>query len=77
MSYKHLSITERKKISIYRAQGLTLDAIARLIGGHQATISHELNRNLGEYSPSKAQAAYVKRRLKLKGYPIKVNYKTI
>ena len=62
MKYKHLSITEREKIAIYRAQGLTLDAIAQMLGRHQATISRELNRNPEEYSPSKAQAAYLKRR---------------
>ena len=62
MKYKHLSITEREKIYFYRAQGLILDAIAQLLGGHQATISCELKHNSGEYSPSKAQAACVKRR---------------
>ena len=62
MKYKHLSITEREKIAIYRAQGLARYKIAQLLGRNKATITRELNRNSGEYSPSKAQAAYLKRR---------------
>ena len=62
MKYKHLNITEREKIAIYRAQVLTQYKIAQILGRHQATISRELNRNPEEYSPSKAQAAYLKRR---------------
>ena len=64
MSYKHLSITEREKTAIYRAQGLSRSQIAQLLGRDKSTISRELKRNPGEYSPSKAQAAYHKRRKK-------------
>jgi IS30 family transposase len=57
---------EREKIAIYKAQGLSSGAIAKLLGRHKSTISRELRRNTfnGEYLPSKAQAAYVKRRKK-------------
>ena len=64
MSYKHLSITEREKIAIYQAMGLSLCQIAKLLGRNKSTISRELNRNSGEYFPSKAQARYRKRRKK-------------
>ena len=64
MSYKHLSITEREKIAILRAQGVVDYKIAQILGRHKSTISRELNRNSGDYSPSKAQASYEKRRKK-------------
>lgn len=64
MSYEHLSITEREKIAIYRAQGLSRFQIAKILGRHKSTISRELKRNPRDYSPSKAQAAYHKRRKK-------------
>ena len=57
-----LIIREREKIAIYLAQGLTRYKIAQLLGRNKATITRELKRNSGEYSPSKAQAACVKRR---------------
>ena len=66
MSCKHLSKLEREKIAIYKAQGLTCSQIAEKLGRDKSTISRELNRNTfnGEYLPSKAQAAYEKRRKK-------------
>ena len=66
MSCNYFNIEEREKIAIYKAQGLSSGAIAKLLGRHKSTISRELRRNTfnGEYLPSKAQAAYVKRRKK-------------
>ena len=64
MSYKHLSITEREMLMFYRAQGLSICKIAKLLGRNKSTLSRELKRNTGEYLPSKAQAAYHKRRKK-------------
>lgn len=61
MIYKHLSIQEREKIAIYRAQGLSLCQVAKLLGRDKATISRELKRNSDQYLPSKAQAKLVKR----------------
>ena len=64
MSYKHLSITERELIAIYRAGGKSLCQIAKLLGRDKSTISRELARNPGEYLPNKAQARYRRRRKK-------------
>ena len=64
MRYKHLSIKEREKIAICQAMGLSLCQIAKEIGRNKSTVSRELNRNSGEYFPSKAQACYHKRRKK-------------
>ena len=64
MGYKNLSITEREKILIHRAKGMSLCQIAKKLVRNKSTISRELKRNAGEYSPSKAQAAYHKRRKK-------------
>ena len=64
MSYKHLSITESEKILFFSAMGLTLSQIATEIGRDKSTVSRELKRNAGEYSPSKAQARYRRRRKK-------------
>ena len=62
MSYKHLSIYEREKIAIYRALSFSMCLIAILLGRDKSTISRELKRNPGYYSPTDAQAAYQKRR---------------
>ena len=64
MSYKHLNITEREKIYFHLAQGLSCCQVAKLLGRDKATISRELARNCGEYSPSKAQARYLRHRKK-------------
>ena len=62
MSYKHLSIQEREMLLLYRAQGLSICKIAALLERHKSTIARELKRNDKDYLPSKAQAAYHKRR---------------
>ena len=64
MSYKHLSITEREKIAIYRAMGWSLCQIAKKLGRNKSSISRELKRNRRDYLPSKAQTTYFKRRKK-------------
>ena len=64
MSYKHLSIVEREKILVHWATGLSICQIAKVLGRNKSTISRELKRNAKEYSPSKAQAAYRRRRKK-------------
>lgn len=64
MSYMHLNITEREKIAIYRAMGWSLCQIAKTLDRNKSTISRELKRNPRDYLPSKAQAAYFKRRKK-------------
>ena len=64
MGYKNLSITEREKILIHRAKGMSLYQIAKKLVRNKSTISRELKRNAGEYSPSKAQANYHKQRKK-------------
>ena len=64
MSYKHLSITERELLLIHLTRGLSICAIARLLGRNKSTISRELARNKGDYLPSKAQARYRRRRKK-------------
>lgn len=64
MSYQHLSIVEREKILIHLTQGLSLCQIAKLLNRNKSTISREFARNQSEYLPSKAQAAYHRRRKK-------------
>ena len=73
MSYKHLSITERELIAIYRASGNSLCQIAKLLGRNKSTISRELARNPGEYLPSKAQARYKRRRKKSRPHKLLEN----
>ena len=68
MSYKHLSITEREMLLIRRVEGLSICAIAKLLGRNKSTISRELKRNRGEYLPSKAQAAYQRRHKKCRAH---------
>ena len=43
--YAHLSITEREKISIFKAQGLSLRDIGKALNRDPATILRELRRN--------------------------------
>jgi IS30 family transposase len=64
MRYKHLNIIEREKILLNFAKGLSISEIAKIVGRNKSTISRELKRNGKEYSPSKAQNAYCKRRKK-------------
>ena len=44
-NYKHLSSEERDKIAILRAQGHSLNKIAKMINRNKSTISRELKRN--------------------------------
>ena len=73
MSYKHLSITEREKLMFHLAQGVSICKIAKLLGRDKSTISRELKRNNREYLPSKAQAAYHKRRKKCRPHKLLEN----
>lgn len=65
-SYHHLTIQDRDKIAVLRAEGRCPCEIARMIGKHRATISRELNRNApaqykGYYLGHKAQERAGKR----------------
>ena len=57
-NYKHLSSEERDKIAILRAQGYSLNKIAKMINRNKSTISRELRRNSSPtydvYLPHKA-----------------------
>lgn len=57
-NYKHLSSEERDKIAILRAQGNSLNKIAKMINRNKSTISRELKRNSSPtydvYLPHKA-----------------------
>ena len=64
MSYTHLTILEREKIYLLSSQNCSLRKIAANLGRNVSTISRELKRNHKDYSPSKAQSAYKKRRKK-------------
>ena len=44
-NYKHLSSEERDKIAVLRAQGNSLNNIAKMINRNKSTISRELKRN--------------------------------
>ncbi|MCW6172799.1 helix-turn-helix domain-containing protein, partial [Lactiplantibacillus plantarum] len=54
MSYKHLTIKEREILMFLRAKGLSIRAVALRLGRNPSTISRELKRCAGNYSPSKA-----------------------
>ncbi len=43
--YKHLSSEERDKIAVLRAQGNSLNNIAKMINRNKSTISRDLKRN--------------------------------
>lgn len=64
MSYTHLTILEREKIYLLSSQNCSLHKIADSLGRNVSTVSRELKRNPKDYSPSKAQVAYQKRRKK-------------
>ena len=59
--YRHLSIIEREKLSLYLAQGLSQREIARRLGRAPSTISREVRRSKG-LLPWEAQTAYQERR---------------
>jgi len=65
--YKHLSLTEREKISILRAQGKSIHEIGKVLNRDPSTISRELQRNAppvykGYYLGHKAHIRAVKRK---------------
>lgn len=62
--YNHLTIEEREMILSYFAKGISICKISKILNRNKSTISRELKRNVfnEQYSPSKAQAAYFKRR---------------
>ena len=43
--YTHLSIEEREKSRVMLEQGISIRAIARILGRSPSTISREFNRN--------------------------------
>ena len=62
--YHHLTIEEREMILSYSAKGISICKISKILNRNKSTVSRELKRNAfdEQYSPSKAQAAYFKRR---------------
>jgi len=46
-TYIHLSLAERDSLAMYRAQGLSINEIARRLHRNKSTISRELRRNSG------------------------------
>ena len=62
MSYKHLTIKEREMLMFLRAKGLSIRAVALRLGRNPSTISRELKRCVGNYSPSKAENDYHQKR---------------
>ena len=56
--YTHLSIEEREKSRVMFKQGISIRAIARILGRSPSTISREFNRNCyanGSYAAHHAQ----------------------
>lgn len=62
MSYHHLTINERESILELSAKGLSIRGIALKLRRSPSSISRELGRLDGRYSPSEAQKDYRKRR---------------
>lgn len=60
--YHHLTIKERECLFKFQIEGLSIREIARRLNRSPSTISRELVRNPGEYSPSTAQGNYLLRR---------------
>lgn len=46
-TYTHLSLAERDRLAIFRAQGLSINEIARRLKRNKGTVSRELERNRG------------------------------
>ena len=46
-TYSHLSVIERDRLAILRAQGLSINEIARRLKRNKSTVSRELQRNRG------------------------------
>lgn len=49
--YKHLSLLERERVAILKAEGLSMRAIGRALDRDHGTISRELKRNKWELMP--------------------------
>ena len=62
MSYKHLTIKEREMLMFLRAKRLSIRAVALRLGRNPSTISRELKRCAGHYSPSKEENDYHQKR---------------
>ena len=63
--YTHLSIEEREKSRVMLEQGMSIRAIARILGRSPSTISREFKRNSyanGSYTAHHAQKKYMKRK---------------
>ena len=61
----HLTLAERERLAVSKAEGLSLRAIARQLGRAASTISRELRRNAlpkGGYLPVHAEGCYLARR---------------
>src|SRR5512134_51108 len=61
----HLTLAEREQLAALKAEGLSLQAIARQLGRAASTISRELRRNAlpkGGYLPVHAEGCYLERR---------------
>ena len=61
----HLCLEERERLAALKAEGLSLQAIARQLGRAASTISRELRRNAlprGGYLPVHAEGCYRERR---------------
>jgi transposase, IS30 family len=61
----HLTFEERERLAAFRAEGLSLRAIARRLGRAASTVSRELRRNAlprGGYLPVHAEGCYRERR---------------
>jgi transposase, IS30 family len=66
-SYSHLTVEERDKISVLKAEGQSLRRIAHELGRHHTTIARELDRNAppvrkGRYLSHKAHERSVERK---------------
>ena len=46
-TYNHLSLAERDRLAVMRAQGLSINEIARRLKRNKSTVSRELERNRG------------------------------
>src|SRR3954453_12735689 len=61
----HLTLEERERLAVFKAEGLSLRAIAARLGRAASTISRELRRNAlprGGYLPVHAEGCCLERR---------------
>ena len=61
----HLTLEERERLAAFKAEGLSLRAIAARLGRAASTVSRELRRNAlprGGYLPVHAEGCYLERR---------------